>query len=119
MPLSGLTDREAEVVLRCLRAAVEGPFFPEWEFHVLIGLSRAEVAALAARWPNIDDTETQVQGAINNALNNLLGYPHNEPEAFRERVGESVQEVKRIFAKWRRACGLSADSGGAPQRGPG
>src|SRR5437879_3131620 len=117
MPPSGLTDREAGVVLRCVRAAVDGPFFPEWEFHTLFGLRRAEVAAVAARWPDIDDADEDVRLAINNSLNNLLGYPHDEPEAFRDRVGESVQEVERIFAKWRNACGLSAESGGAADRG--
>ena len=103
---SGLTDREAAVILRCLRAAVEGPFFPEWEFHTLFGLHRAEVAAVAARWPNVSNAEEDVRLAINNSLGNLLGYPHGEPVAFKEPVGESAEEVERIFSKWRKACGL-------------
>ena len=106
MPGSGLTDREAGVVLRCLRAAVEGPFFPDWEFHTLFGLHRAEVAAVAARWPNVDDAEEDVRLAINNSLTNLLCYPHGEPEAFKELVGESEEEVERIFSKWRKASEL-------------
>jgi hypothetical protein len=108
MMLQGLTEWESEVVLRCVRAAVEGPFFPDCEFHTLFGLERAEVAAVADRWPETNDADENVRLAINNSLANLLGYPHGESEAFRHRVGESGEEVERIFRKWRQWCGLSA-----------
>jgi hypothetical protein len=101
MALSDLTPREQDVLLRCLRAAAEGPFFPDWEFHTLFGLQRAEVAAIAARWPAVDHSAVEVQVAINNSLVNLLWYPHGEPEAFRERVGETAEEVERTYNKWR------------------
>jgi hypothetical protein len=104
MALSDLTPREQDVILRCLRAAAEGPFFPDWEFHTLFGLHRAEVAAIAARWPTVDDSAEDAQLAINNSLNMLLGYPHGEPAAFRERIGETVEEVERIYDKWRQSC---------------
>jgi hypothetical protein len=107
MALVDLTPREVEVVGRCLRAPAEGPFFPDWEFHTLFGLERAEVAAIVARWPLADDRDADVRLAINNSFNNLLGYPHDEPEAFRELVGETEEEVGRISSKWRKSCGLS------------
>jgi len=107
MALSALTEEEADVVRRCVRAAAEGPFFPDLEFHTLFGLERAEVAAVAARWPQLDDKEEDVRLAINNTLNNLLGYPHDRPEAFRELIGAPWEEVQRIFSKWRKSCGLS------------
>jgi len=72
MALSGLTQRELDVVGRCLRATAEGPFFPDWEFHLLIGLTRAEVAGIAAQWPNLDDAAEEVARAITNSYNNLL-----------------------------------------------
>lgn len=56
MSLRTRTDDERAVVFACLRAAVDGPFFPEWEFETLFGLPRAEVAALVAALPDIDDT---------------------------------------------------------------
>lgn len=103
MSLSHLTQREREIVLRCVRAAAEGPFFPDWEFHTLFGLERAEIEAVAALGPGMDDTEEVVQLAINNSLNNLLGYPHYQPEAFQKWIGESAEEVERVFEKWRKS----------------
>jgi hypothetical protein len=101
MSLLGLTQKERDIILRCLRAAVEGPFFPDWEFHTLFGLKRSEVAALLARWPALDDSDDEVRCAIGNSLNNLLGYPHGIP--LEEWVGESESEVERISQKWRHA----------------
>jgi len=76
MSLQTLTDNERRVVFECLRAAVDGPFFPDWEFHTLFGLHRQEVARIVAALPNIDDSDESVSLAINNAMGNLLGYPH-------------------------------------------
>jgi hypothetical protein len=108
MALSQLTPHERDAVLRCLRAAADGPFFPDWEFHTLFGIERADVAAVAARWPDVNDTREVVQAAIINSLNNLLGYPHGEAEAFIQWIGAPVEEVERIFSKWRKSCGLSS-----------
>ena len=108
MALSHLSGREMEVVGRCLRAAADGPFFPDWEFHTLFGLERGEVAAVAARWPRVDDRNEDVRLSIRGALNNLIGYPHDEPAALATLVGEPVAELERIFEKWRRSAGSSA-----------
>jgi hypothetical protein len=101
MGLSALTDAERELVHRCLRAAVEGPFFPEWEFHALFGVSREEARAVLEAWPSIDDTDEVVFRTINNALNNLWGYPHGERDAWDLMIGVAPDEVSRVFAKWR------------------
>ncbi len=98
---------ERDVVLRCLRAAAEGPFFPDWEFHALFGLERAVVATVAARWPNVDDATEDVHLAIDNSLGNLIGYPHNEGEAIRDWIGEPLEEIERIFSKWRSSTASS------------
>jgi hypothetical protein len=65
-----LSAREIEIVRQCLSAAVEGPFFPDWEFAALIGLDRDGVAAVLAAWPARDDDTQEL--AVNNVLNNLL-----------------------------------------------
>lgn len=44
MPLNDLTEDELEVVVECLRASVNGPFFAMWEFHTLFGSN-------IRRWP--------------------------------------------------------------------
>ena len=101
MSLQTLTDDEKRVVFECLRASVEGPFFPDWEFHTLFGLDRREVAAIVAAVPNIDDSEERVSLAIHNAMGNLLGYPHGEAAAWRQFISVPEVEVKRIFDRWR------------------
>ncbi|WP_263974564.1 hypothetical protein [Myxococcus xanthus] len=40
--------RDEQIIQECLRATVEGPFFPDREFPVLFGFDRAEVAAILA-----------------------------------------------------------------------
>ncbi|QDF03971.1 hypothetical protein [Myxococcus xanthus] len=94
--------RDEKIIEECLRAAVEGPFFPDWEFPVLFGLDRAEVAAILASWPVWDDPAKQ-KLAINNSLNNLLGYPHKKWALWPQYISASPEEVKAVFARWRKA----------------
>ena len=101
MALEDLTSDEKKVVLQCLRASVEGSFFPEWEFSTLFGLTRAEVQEVIQRWP-VDDTSDEMAAlAINNAINNLLGYPHRKEEEWSKYISVSREEVHSIFRKWR------------------
>ncbi|MFH1746772.1 MAG: hypothetical protein ABIG44_06970 [Planctomycetota bacterium] len=101
MVLADLTPAERGVVWECLRAAAHGPFFPDCEFQTIFGLERSEVAAIADDAPNIDDTIEDVSLAINNSMNNLLGYPHRQEQVWAEWISVSGDEVARIFVKWR------------------
>ena len=101
MSLQALNDQEKRVVFECLRAAVEGPFFPDWEFHILFGLHRHEVAQVAAAVPDIDDADERVSLAINSAMCNLLGYPHGQAGAWRQFISVPESEVRQIFERWR------------------
>lgn len=101
MALQDLTPDEQQIVLDCLKASVEGPFFPKWEFSTLFGLSREEVRSVIQKWP-VDDTSDEVAArAINNAMNNLLGYPHQEKEAWYQYISVSQEEVHATLEKWR------------------
>jgi hypothetical protein len=71
----------------------DGPFFPDWEFHTLFGLERAEVRAIAAAAPQIDDSHEDTALAIHNALGNLLGYPHDQETAWSQFISVSHGEV--------------------------
>lgn len=102
MSLFDLSDAEREIVRECLRAAVEGPFFPDWEFQTLFGLERREVRTILSLWPELDETDKSVPIAINNSFNNLLGYPaHNRDEEWPKFISVTKEEVARIFDKWR------------------
>ncbi|HEY7403238.1 MAG TPA: hypothetical protein VIB39_06935 [Candidatus Angelobacter sp.] len=85
----------------CLRAAVEGPFFPDWEFSTLFGLTRDQLKVIFSSWPNLDEADESVVLAINNSFNNLLGYPHRREDVWSEFVPVSAQELHKIFVKWK------------------
>jgi hypothetical protein len=101
MPLDNLNSQQQNVVLECLKASVEGPFFPDWEFSVLFGLERAEVREIVDQWPVDDRSDDKAARAINNAMNNLLGYPHGQDEAWPKYISVPKDEVRVIFQKWR------------------
>ena len=101
MALTDLDTAETQVVLECLRAASTGPFFPDWEFHTLFGLDRRDVQEGVDAWPNIDETKQNVSFAINNSMNNLLGYPHGLDKDWARYISVPPSEVRRIFEKWR------------------
>lgn len=91
---------DAEVIRQCLWAAVDGPFFPDWEFHALFGLDRTEVRRIAEHWPDwVDEHEQNL--AINNALNNLLGYPHDQWDVWHDYISPIAAEVQHVFARFR------------------
>jgi hypothetical protein len=92
MNFDHLGDADKAVVGQALRAAVDGPFFPEWEFHTLFGLARSEVSAVANAWPNVDSTDANVALAINNSLVNLVDYPHGQDSAWSQWI--SVEPLK-------------------------
>ena len=99
--LLGLSGAEREVVCQCLRAAVDGPFFPDFEFLALLGTERAELSALLDLWPRLDDTDGHIHALINNAILNLLCYPHQCEADWPKHIEVPVEEVGRIYAKWR------------------
>ena len=105
-------QRDTDIVRSCLKAAVDGPFFPEWEFHTLFGLTRAEVRDVLHAWPaepayaagGYDSPAHFQRVAIDNAMNNLLGYPHGRRgAAFTREVGATRTEIDAVFARRRAA----------------
>lgn len=101
MPVKDLNPTEREIVKDCLRAAVEGPFFPDWEFSTLFGLERDEVRKILESWPHLDEQNNDVVLAINNSFNNLIGYPHGLHDNWSDFIPVDVAELARIFSKWR------------------
>jgi hypothetical protein len=101
MALTDLSEPERNTVKQCLRAAAEGPFFPEWEFPTLFGISRQELSAIYNSWETIDERDENTVLAINNSMANLLCYPHDEENQWAEFISATPEEVERIFYKWR------------------
>lgn len=93
-----LSERDQSIIRQCLKAAVEGPFFPEWEFHTLMGLTRQEMAHVLDSWPAAADERTRDLAVIN-ALNNLLGYPHGQAESLTRLVEADPAEIEAILRR--------------------
>jgi len=97
--LDRLSTEDREVVRECLAAAVRGPFFPDWEFHILFGLERDDVAAVLERWPDPKCPEDQ-DVAVTNALNWLLGYPHEKWDLWHAIIAVPPRDVAAVLARW-------------------
>lgn len=93
-----LSKPEKQILLDCLHAAADGPFFPDWEFVTLIGASREEVLQTAKRLQK-NAMKASDNGIITNTLNNLLGYPHDEFERWQEHFTFSKTELLAILTK--------------------
>ena len=48
MALQNLSEHEASILMSCVRVASQSDLFPDWEFDTLFGLTRSEVALVAA-----------------------------------------------------------------------
>jgi len=100
-------ERDRDVIERCLRAAVEGPYFPDWEFHALFGFAHEGVRAVprmassASAVPDGYESAAAAQRvAVNNAMNNLLGYPYGvRGQAFTDAVGASEGDVAAVLRR--------------------
>lgn len=105
---ASLSDLDRDHIRRALKAAVSGPYFPEWEIQTLTGFEREELAAVLAEWPhavvtsawNTDPDEVQ-RVAVSNVLDNLLGYPHGEEKRLEAELGFGSQELLRLLVAWR------------------
>ena len=96
--IENLSNEEVDLIRRCLDAAVNGPFFPDWEFHSLIGVTRDEVRQVLRSWPKTEDPTFQ-RTVVVNALNNLLGYPHGMSDAWVQWVRSPRERVSRLMQK--------------------
>jgi hypothetical protein len=104
-----LNNRESDIVRAALRASVEGPFFSDVEFHTLMGVERDEMRGVLEAWPKVIDSEV-ADLAINNALNNLIGYPHGEWDAWARYSDADPDELAHVFMRWRSERGMSRPS---------
>ena len=94
-----LDEDDKKVVAECLRAACDGPFFPEEEFHTLMGIDRQALEHLLLQLPNIDWDNKNNQCIFSNCLNNLLGYPHGEDDALTNFLSGDLHSVEKSLRK--------------------
>lgn len=101
MHLERLTKQESRIVGEVLRAAADGPFFPDWEFHTLFGLEREQVRRIADEWPLPVQPLEDVTLAVNNAFHNLLAYPHRKNDVWDEWLSVDREVLYGLFKRLR------------------
>jgi hypothetical protein len=103
MDFDSVSEADKKILGQALRAAADGPFFPDWEFHTLFGLRRAEVRAIADAWPNFGYLPHEhVMIAVTNSLNNLLGYPHGADTIWSQWISVDPEQPRELFGRLRR-----------------
>ena len=99
MTSAQLTEHELQIVAKALRAAVDGPFFQDWEFETLMGASRDRVRSAAGVYSaGTADASVMADLAIS-VINNLLGYPHSGQGAVEMMTGTSRAELEILLRK--------------------
>ena len=94
--------RDTNAIQAALRAASEGPYVSEWEFHTIIGLTRSEVRHVLAQCPNTDDPKIQ-DLAVNNVLLKRIGYPQGQDDTLAQQLPVSPAALRAILDRWQHA----------------
>ncbi len=81
-------------------AAARGPFFPDWEFGSLFGLERSEVVAIADALSPSTRISGRAEVTLHNAVNNLLGYPHQQAAAWGQWLSVTPSELQAVYSRW-------------------
>lgn len=92
-------SRDADAIRECLRAAVYGPFFEDWEFKTLFGLDRDQIRRVAESRPTTEDDRDQ-RIAINNTLNHLLSYPHHQWAVWHDYISSTPAEISEVYERF-------------------
>lgn len=96
-----LSPQQQRLVGACLEAAVRGPYLDDdEEFHTLTGVTREEAAAVVAAWPTPAPNGLSFL-TVNNAMNNLLGYPHGQWRQLRRELDSDEDAVAQALMAWR------------------
>lgn len=94
-----LSAAEIDTVRRALRAAVDGTFFPDWEFETLVGVDRETVRKVQSAWPLQTVDQDEFICAVIGSLNNLLGYPHGSEDELISYVPEGRPAIEKALAR--------------------
>ncbi len=97
MDFDRLTEVDKTIVGQALRAAADGPFFPDWEFHTLFGMERGKVRAIADAWPKPAASSEEMTRAVHSSLGNLVGYPHRKDAEWPHWISVSHQQLNELF----------------------
>lgn len=88
----------SKVFDQVLIATADGPFFPDGEFSTLLGRTKAEYRAAVGTLPPGAEPSSEQRFLLHNALNHLLGYPHNQEGVWSDWLSVSPEELDELMA---------------------
>lgn len=106
MKFDELKKEDIEIIKKCLHAAAYGPFFidqdakddPFWEIGTLFGLEMKELREIADSFPECKADVKEVDRAVSNSINHLLGYPHKASQDVWDRyIPISADELEKLL----------------------
>jgi hypothetical protein len=107
MAIDGLSAKEQDIVLRCMRATAA--YVDDWEKHPRLGLEADDLQEVIARWPNIDDRDEGGNDflAMNNCMNEVChGFPIESAE-WSNWFNTPMSDVQSTYRKWLASKGAS------------
>ena len=102
-----ISHQDIQIIAECLKATAAGPFFPDWEFDSLMGIGKADFAAIVARWPDVDLRDEKVRNAVSNSLLNLRGYPIDDEEEWPRYISVPREDLDELRARFEKAARAS------------
>lgn len=110
MAFSQLPQREKELIHECMVAIAQGPFLDEWEFQTRIGITRAELMAVLAEWPDFNYASDGAMEtlAINNCSNEILHGLFVSPCQWEQWFSGTKEELADAYQHWAQIEGYKA-----------
>jgi hypothetical protein len=87
----------SKVFDQVLIATADGPFFPDCEFATLFGRTKAEYRAAVGTLQAGEAMSKEQHFLLQSALNNLLGYPHNQEASWCHWLPMPPEQLDRLF----------------------
>src|SRR5262245_9914132 len=100
MALAALDERDIDIVAECLACVASGGIIEhDSECSTLFGMDFSRFKSIAAAWPRVDAERGEVDMAVINSLNNLLGYPHGRERLWSKFISVSPDDVRTVLEK--------------------
>jgi hypothetical protein len=81
--MGSISDDDRSLVIRCLGEALEGEYFPDWEFETLMGFTRSELREFldAAKSSRALESLPDMRPVVGSVLNNRAVSRKLSPES--------------------------------------
>jgi hypothetical protein len=107
MSIEGLSAKQRDIVLRCMKAAAA--HVDDWEKHSRLGLQADDLQQVIARWPNINDGDEDGNDflAINNCMNEVCHGLSIESAEWSTWFNTPMSDIESTYRTWLALRGVS------------